>query len=760
MTPETVRLAYEPKVTSSLTPGHGQHAFHRDRHRVKYRACLAGTRGGKTLAGLWETLVWMLKNPGCTGIIAEPDYKMIKRIILPKLCQEELLDCRDLEASPLVEQYHQQDHELTLVNGSNAWLLGLEDPEKAEGPDIDWVFVDEARIVRHWGGDDGAWKILRRRLSGTGRLEAPFAPGAWIATHSPTEEQAEWFSEETDARVYRWSTRDAYEAGVIREDYWQETQRSYSDSAYEAVVEGRFALPEGLVFDEYNPERHHAEAPPADWAEHMLYGVDWGFSVPSALIAVAVRGSVAHVVDESYGPRRSEDDLVREAKALEDAWGHGRWYCGHEAADKVNRFQREGLEAEAYPASRKHTKARINHVNERFQGDELYIDPDRCLNLVDEVKNWAYKPDSDEPEDGRDHACLPGDSLVPTTEGSVPIRDVRPGDRVLTRAGWRPVVAWARTATDAELWRVELSNGRSLQATPDHPVWVEGKGFTTVDALRYGDGICPLQSLAKPGKRSSSGTANGTAATPTPTSTATGTTTRATPTKPTSIGTFGAATTAKSPTGTRSITWTGIRATTTLRTWNSWTPRSINPSMPGSVYKPSWRSMGTSRGGISSRGSPGSGIGARKASNGIASRGERSIRNAWRPAIPPYATFAGPNSRIGPSLVTLASARTPAGRGTGAKPNSTPRSSSAKNAANFSGVTSTPNGPIAGNPVSVERISESIGTADVYNLSVLGPSEFFADGVLVSNCDGLMYALHGRALDAGHGLSITGVSRR
>lgn len=86
-----------------------------------------------------------------------------------------------------------------------------------------------------------------------------------------------------------------------------------------------------------------------------------------------------------------------------------------------------------------------------------------------------------------DRACLVADTQVETINGPVPIQNVRVGDLVLTRAGYKKVVWSGETKRVDGLTRVEFSNGSVLEGTGDHRVWTENKGWIPMDTL---DGSC------------------------------------------------------------------------------------------------------------------------------------------------------------------------------------------------------------------------------------------------------------------------------
>ncbi len=144
------------------------------------RACLCGTGSGKTKVGCFEDLAWALRYPGSVGYIFEPSYPMIKRILFPTLESPDLLGCPyPFEQNPFVAEFSRGDMRLTFHNGSQWWFVSLDDPEKAEGPNVDYIHIDEARLVRNF---DTAWLTSIRRLRKSGRCKVPINPGIWLTT--------------------------------------------------------------------------------------------------------------------------------------------------------------------------------------------------------------------------------------------------------------------------------------------------------------------------------------------------------------------------------------------------------------------------------------------------------------------------------------------------------------------------------------------------------------------------------------------------
>lgn len=83
-------------------------------------------------------------------------------------------------------------------------------------------------------------------------------------------------------------------------------------------------------------------------------------------------------------------------------------------------------------------------------------------------------------------ACFIKGTMITTDKGQVPIESIKIGDKVLTRQGYHKVIAAGETG-EKKVMTVTFSNGESLTGTPEHPIFVKGKGFVDLAALRYGD---------------------------------------------------------------------------------------------------------------------------------------------------------------------------------------------------------------------------------------------------------------------------------
>ena len=82
--------------------------------------------------------------------------------------------------------------------------------------------------------------------------------------------------------------------------------------------------------------------------------------------------------------------------------------------------------------------------------------------------------------------CLVRDTPVTTARGVVPIQEVRVGDMVPTRQGWRPITDAWMSHSAAPVMTVTFADGRMITGTPHHTVPTEN-GVKRIDALRKDD---------------------------------------------------------------------------------------------------------------------------------------------------------------------------------------------------------------------------------------------------------------------------------
>jgi predicted phage terminase large subunit-like protein len=281
---------------------------------------------------------------------------------------------------------------------------------------------------------------------------------------------------------------------------------------------------------------------------------------------------------------------------------------------------------------------------------------------------------------GPEHAdawCFVAGTQVATPAGPVGIETLRSGSRVLTRNGARRVLGNASRVADVGV--VEFADGRKIVGTADHPVYAL-TGWTRLDQLRVGDEVCAISASSMAG---TGGTDTGTATT--------SGRTRALfrSARSTFTAWCGRLSAALSQRGTTSTTPTVIGTTTGSRTSSAYrTARTRRSTCVTTLFRDS--------------AGPASSLG-RFAAWIAATTSCESARRARRAAMP--------------------------ASGEGASSAAQGRNASAASAEPLSAQ-----GP-AISALSVASTWRPVGRQRVYCLKVDGEPEYFANGILVHNCD-------------------------
>lgn len=404
-------------MTVPYQPSPGQLAFHRDRYVVRERALLCGTAAGKTVPGAFEVLDWSLRHPGSAWLIAEPDIPMLKKAMYPAF---RTVLGRDLINHPLTRRFNQTDRHITLPNGSEWWFVGLDDPRKVEGiPEVDGVWLDEARVVRKFAGEDGAWDQLTRRLRG--RTLKPRT--AILTTHSPTKEIVDTFKAQTVEtreadgasfevghcinpmrRFYSWNTLAAATWRTLAQRDADILASKYPEGspARLRVLEGKYARPSGLVYDGFEPSRNVRLAPPPATADLVTYGLDLGWTHPAVLTVHYWQGESVHTVEEYVIERKGLDAIAGVITLAMAKHGHGVVHVGTDvrAPETVMELTNRGIPAKAYIGK---VEDGILVLNSRLHATRWLIHPD-CKTLIRQMDSYERDPVTGEPMKGDEDA--------------------------------------------------------------------------------------------------------------------------------------------------------------------------------------------------------------------------------------------------------------------------------------------------------------------------------------------------------------------
>lgn len=218
------------------------------------------------------------------------------------------------------------------------------------------------------------------------------------------------------------------------------------------------------------------------------YGADWGFSTdPMAIVRCWIKGNRLYIDYEAGAVGIEIKDTPAEFDKVPGIRDHvvradnsRPELISHMAGEK---FKIVGVDK--WPGS---VEDGVTHLRSY---DEIVIH-ERCVNVAREARLWSYKIDKQTGDvlpvllDRMNH-CFIGSTLVSTNKGPVEISKIKIGDMVLTRFGYRRVTRVFDNGLKA-VRKFKFPNGKSLTGTDTHEI-------ITIDGKKYIKDISPRDTI-------------------------------------------------------------------------------------------------------------------------------------------------------------------------------------------------------------------------------------------------------------------------
>jgi phage terminase large subunit len=290
-------------------------------------------------------------------------------------------------------------------NGSAVIVGGIDKPGKILSSEYDLIYAPEATDLTI---ED--WETL------SGRLRAAAVPYQQIVADCNPTTPTHWLYKRCGSgtgsglcKLFPTTHRDNPRYWDDVKGEWTELGKQYlarlerlTGPRRKRFLEGIWAAAEGLVYDGYNPAIHNHPPgwkPPKDWPR--VWGIDWGFVNPTALLMIAVDGDGRmHVYREYYQTHRRAEEVAKWAKGEIESGREPRplaMLCDHDPECAAS-FRAHGPSGVGIILADKGDKiGGIEMVQERFDLAEdgkprIYLVPDMLAHRADQSLEDAGKP--------------------------------------------------------------------------------------------------------------------------------------------------------------------------------------------------------------------------------------------------------------------------------------------------------------------------------------------------------------------------------
>ncbi len=459
----------------------------------RFVAVCAGRGSGKTeiakrrlVRALGETKPW--RDP--RYFYGGPTHDQAKRVAWQ--------DLLDLTPKHWIRTISLSELRITTIFGSELWVIGLDKPQRIEGVQWDGCVLDESSDLRPGVFTLNILPALSHRTGWCWRIGVPkrTGPGAPEFRAFFLKGMA---GEDPNTAAFWWPSSD-----ILSADALSYARANLDAKDYREQFDARWETAGGRIFHAF--ERDYNVRPCAYHPEKMvIVGSDFNVDPMAWVLGHVYDRQRVEWFDEVW-IRDTNTQATLNVLAGRYSGHRGGWEFYGDATGRARKtsaslsdyqqilehpeFKRMGRTVH-YPRSNPVVADRFAACNAMFAnaaGDRrMFVDP-RCKRLIADLENRHYRPGTREVEDSGDlgHACLVGDTMVETSRGPFPIREVREGDMVLTRYGYREVTWAGRSKPSAAIFRVLCSDGTFAEGTSNHRFWVEGAGFVPMGLLQSG----------------------------------------------------------------------------------------------------------------------------------------------------------------------------------------------------------------------------------------------------------------------------------
>lgn len=332
-------------------------AYQKKTHRVI--ANQGSTRSGKTYSISQLLALYIPHTEKVTISVVSPSLPHLKRGARRDILQ--ILEDAQIYSD---DAFNKTDNVYHYPNGSYIEFFGAEDAGKVRGPGRDILYINEANLLPH-----SIYQQLALRTKQTIFLD-----------FNPVDE-ASWVYDVADKEGNKLIHSTYKNNPFLPKEQVAEIEslRDADDNMWKVFGLGERGKSQEIIYT------HWKQGPfPTD--SEFVYGLDFGYSVPTALIKVGFKENQTFAHEMLYETKLTTNDLIERLKGL-DIKRSDEIFCDAAEPKTIEELIRAGFNAK--PAE-KDVYAGIQKV----KSQPLTITPE-STNLIKEIRSYKWKTDKD-----------------------------------------------------------------------------------------------------------------------------------------------------------------------------------------------------------------------------------------------------------------------------------------------------------------------------------------------------------------------------
>jgi len=433
-----------------------------------------GSRSSKTWSIIQFFLIKALAGEEISVTIVRDKLTWIKSTILldfKKMCK-----LYGIEIKPQININRAE--QLYDINGSEFAFYGLDYAEKLHGRSQDWFWINEVMEV----GQKHFDQLEMRTNVGAILDYNPYNDLHWVFDLHKRDDvkfikstmlDNDFLPDQIRKKILSYKpTKDNIRMGTADNYMWQ------------VYGLGNKTKLKGSVFTNWDTvDRIPLEA------KFIGYGQDFGYTNdPTSVVALYTMNNELYWDQLVYRKGLTNQDIVSEYVKLEIGKLE-EIFADSSEPKSIDEIRRNGYNIRGA----KKGADSINFGIDILKGYKMHITKN-SPDLENELRKYKYQEDKigniiNKPIDAFNH-CFTGNTKITTNKGLVNIKDIKRGDMVLTRGGYRRVLKRFDNGLK-EVWTYRIVSDNievELEATPDHKILTK-RGWKQISKLEKGDTI-------------------------------------------------------------------------------------------------------------------------------------------------------------------------------------------------------------------------------------------------------------------------------
>lgn len=168
---------------------------------------------------------------------------------------------------------------------------------------------------------------------------------------------------------------------------------------YQRNIEGLWVSGDGVVYKDFDKDKHTVTKDNLPKFERVIAGIDWGFEHYGSIVIIGVKNGTYYVIEEHAHQHKDIDDWVCIAKDVKRRYGDICFYADSARPEYVHRFKREKINT---VNANKKVMLGIETVAALMKQNKFFVIYDALPQFRQEVYKYIWHKSKDEPRQEND----------------------------------------------------------------------------------------------------------------------------------------------------------------------------------------------------------------------------------------------------------------------------------------------------------------------------------------------------------------------